>query len=304
MRVTNLDLDTLRTLVVAFDLGGYGQAAARLGRTPSALSLQMKRLQQEVGATLFRKEGRNLALNEIGEVVLRYGRRMLELNDEMLDTARGASLAGAVRLGFAQDFAETVLPQVLSRFTKLYPIVQIEVRIDQNARLVRAIENDQLDLALALGYAERPSAHQIGQLPMVWIADHRFVRRTEQLLPLVLCEAPCSIRQRALQILDQAGIGWRIAVVSPSLAGLWAAASAGLGVTVRTEMGLPQNLIGSKALFDLPKVGAFSVTLHRKSERNPAAVERLDEIVREVVMGILPRSPSQSGRATPKKIIT
>jgi hypothetical protein len=73
--------------------------------------------------------------------------------------------------------------------------------------------------------------------------------------------------------------------------GLWAAASAGLGVTLRTEMGLPQNLIGSKAPFDLPKVGAFLVTLHRKSDRNPAAVERLDEIVREVVMGILPRNP-------------
>jgi len=85
----NLDLDTLRTLVTAYDLGGYGRAAERLGRTPSAVSLQMKRLQQDVGSILFRKDGRNLALTEIGEIVLRYGRRILELNDEMLDTARG-----------------------------------------------------------------------------------------------------------------------------------------------------------------------------------------------------------------------
>src|SRR5271166_6395842 len=94
MTLKNLDLDTLRTLVTAYDLGGYGRAAERLGRTPSAVSLQMKRLQQDVGSTLFRKDGRNLALTEIGEIVLRYGRRILELNDEMLDTARGASLAG------------------------------------------------------------------------------------------------------------------------------------------------------------------------------------------------------------------
>ena len=146
MALTNLDLDTLRTLVIAYDLGGYGRAAERLGRTPSAISLQMKRLQQDVGAILFRKDGRNLALTEIGEMVLRYGRRILELNDEMLDTVRGASLAGTVRLGFAQDFAETVLPQALSRFTELNPLMQIDARIDRNAALVNAIENGQREV--------------------------------------------------------------------------------------------------------------------------------------------------------------
>src|ERR1700716_2211582 len=86
-------------------------------RTPSAVSLEMKRRQQDVGAPLFRKKRRSLALTETGEIVLRYGRRMLELNDEVLDAARGASLAGTVRLGCAQDFTETILPQVLLRFT-------------------------------------------------------------------------------------------------------------------------------------------------------------------------------------------
>jgi DNA-binding transcriptional LysR family regulator len=114
----------------------------------------MKRLQQDVGATLFRKKRRSLALTETGEIVLRYGRRMLELNDEVLDTARGASLAGTVRLGCAQDFTETILPQVLLRFTKLYPLVQIEVRIDMHVSLARAVENKQLDLALTLGSSE------------------------------------------------------------------------------------------------------------------------------------------------------
>ena len=282
MTLKNLDLDTLRTLVTAYDLGGYGRAAERLGRTPSAVSLQMKRLQQDVGSILFRKDGRNLALTEIGEIVLRYGRRILELNDEMLDTARGASLAGTVRLGFAQDFAETVLPQALSRFTELYPLVQIDARIDRNAALVNAVENSQLDLALALGYAERPTANKLGELPMVWIAGDKFIRRTEQALPLVVCEAPCLFWQRALEVLDQAGIGWRIALISPSLAGLWAAARAGLGLTVRGNVGLPFSLVASATLFDLPKLGSIPVTLHRTSARKPAAVERLVEIVREV----------------------
>jgi DNA-binding transcriptional LysR family regulator len=282
MTLTNLDLDTLRTLVIAYDLGGYGRAAERLGRTPSAISLQMKRLQQDVGVILFRKAGRNLALTEIGEMVLRYGRRILELNDEMLDTVRGASLAGTVRLGFAQDFAETVLPQALSRFTELYPLMQIDARIDRNAALVNAIENGQLDLALALGYSDRPTAHQLGELPMVWIAGDKFTRRKEQALPLVMCEAPCLFWQRALEVLDQARIAWRIALISPSLAGLWAAARAGLGLTVRGDVGLPLSLVASATLFDLPKLGSLPVTLHRTSARKPAAVERLFEIVQEV----------------------
>jgi DNA-binding transcriptional LysR family regulator len=87
----NLDLDTVRTLVVANDLGGYGQAAERLGRTPSAISLQMKRLQEDIGSPLFKKHGRGLALTEAGELTLRFGRRLLALNDELLDTIQGAA---------------------------------------------------------------------------------------------------------------------------------------------------------------------------------------------------------------------
>src|SRR5437660_9627100 len=112
---------------VAADIGGFGQAATRLGRTPSAVSLQMKRLQESIGADLFRKHGRKVVLTEAGEIALRFGRRMLALNDELLDTIRGASLAGSARFGSSQDFADTVLPRVLSQFTKLYPLVQVEL---------------------------------------------------------------------------------------------------------------------------------------------------------------------------------
>jgi DNA-binding transcriptional LysR family regulator len=278
MAPTNLDLDTLRTLVTAYDLGGYGHAAARLGRTPSAVSLQMKRLQQDVGTTLFRKNGRKLALTEVGEIVLRYGRRMLDLNDEVLHTARGASLAGTVRLGCAQDFSEMLLPQVLLRFTKLYPLVQIELRIDKNVALARAVENKQLDLALTLGYSELRTARAVGELPLIWIAGGQFTWRAEQPLPLIMFDAPCFIRQRATDALDKAGIPWRIAVVSASVAGLWAAASAGLGVTVRTDFGLPAGLVAGATVFDLPRLGSVPVTLHKAAD-GPVAVERLAEIM-------------------------
>jgi DNA-binding transcriptional LysR family regulator len=288
MVLANLDLNTLRTLVVAYDLGGYGQAAERLGRTPSAVSLQMKRLQQDVGATLFRKNGRTLALTEAGEIVLRYGRRMLDLNDELLDTVRGAALAGEVKLGFSQDFADTVLPQALSRFTKLYPLVQIEVRIDGNAALVDAVENGQLDLALAIGHARRQTAHLLSEVQLVWIAGHEFSRRKDQILPLVVLGPQCMFRQQMLQALDRAGIAWRIAAVSPSLTGLWATAIAGLGVTVRGSIGLPAALTANATMFDLPAMDSIPITLHKANHEEPGAVERLTGIVSDLVKQTFP----------------
>jgi DNA-binding transcriptional LysR family regulator len=254
----------------------------------------MKRLPEDVGARLFRKRGRHLVLTEVGETVLRYARQMLDLNDELLQAARGASLAGSVRIGFTQDFAETILPQVLSRFSKLYPLVQVEVRIDRNAALVAGVESRQLDLALGLGHAEGPTAHAVGELPLVWIAGREFTPRDP--LPLVLFEAQCMFRQRALAALDQKGLGWRIAAVSPSLAGLWAAAVAGLGVTVRGGLGLPAGLVAAPALFDLPRLGSVPVTLHTMAGKKPAAVARLRELVQDVAAQMLPAAVSRPTR--------
>jgi DNA-binding transcriptional LysR family regulator len=282
----NLDLDTLRTLVVANDLGGYGQAATRLGRTPSAISLQMKKLQTDVGATIFRKSGRGVALTEAGEIVLRYARRMLALNDEVLDTVRGASLAGRIRIGVSQDFAETVLPRALSQFTKHYPLVQLEVRIEGNAVLVEAVSKGEIDLVLVVGHAQRPSAITLGTIDLVWIAGRDFAPRDEP-LPLVVLGAQCVFRKEAIESLDAAGHPWRIAAVSPSLAGLWALGIAGLGVTVRSALGVPRSLVSHKTLFDLPRLGAFPVTLHAAAGGLSPGVERLRDILRDVVVDYL-----------------
>jgi DNA-binding transcriptional LysR family regulator len=287
MNMANLDLDTLRTLALAADLGGYGQAAARLARTPSAISLQMKRLQENVGATLFRKEGRGVALTEAGEIVLRYGRKMLAMNDELLDTIRGASLAGNVRLGCSQDFAETVLPGVLSQFAKLYPLVQMEVRIEGNATLVEAVQRKQLDLALAVGQADQPGAEVLGELELVWIAGPEFTARSDRPLPLVLLGPQCAFRKEAIRRLDSAKLPWRIAAVSPSLAGLWAAAMGGLGITARSALGLPAKLIWDKDMFDLPALPVFPVTLHARLGTLSDGVERLRAIIRETTIEVL-----------------
>lgn len=296
VNLTTLDLDTLRTLVTANDLRGYGQAAERLGRTPSAISLQMKRLQSDVGVTLFRRHGRGLALTEAGEVVLRYARRMLELNDELLDDVRAAACAGSVALGCSQDFAETLLPEVLAEFATLYPRVSMELRIEGNAALVDAIERGTLDVALAIGQAQHPRARTLGLLSLAWIADRSFHRPSGEPLPLLLLGPQCVFRAVATRALDEAGVAWRLAATSPSLGGLWAASLGGLGVTARTAWGLPPGLIAGATLLRLPALGVLPVTLHTRASGAQTLVERLSTLVSDVVARRLPRPDARASR--------
>jgi DNA-binding transcriptional LysR family regulator len=184
--------------------------------------------------------------------------------------------------------ADEILPTVLARFATLYPLVTVELRIDGNAALVDAIENDQLDLALAIGHDEKKSAEVVGRLDLVWIAGTDFVMRTERALPLVVLGPQCAFRKAAIRALDDAGVSWRVAAVSPSVAGVWAAARGGLGVTVRSALGLPATLAHGKAMFGLPPLGEFPVTLHaRRGGARSDGVRRLREIVRKAASELL-----------------
>lgn len=283
----NLDMDTLRTLVVAHERGGLAQAAEQLGRTPSAISLQMKRLQEDLGVALFRKRGRGLTLTEAGETALAYARRMLVLNDELLDTMQGANLAGQIRLGCPQDFA-SMLPSVLSHFASLYPRMQIELHIEGNSALIDAIDKARIDLAVVIGHEDHPGAQTVGQLDVVWIASPAFSPPPhKQPLPLAMLGAQCIFRRRTLERLDAAKIPYRIAANSPSLNGLSAALLGGLGMTARTAFNLPEGLVSAASLHSLPPLGRLPVTLHRHPRSTGAAVERMAYLVMKAVEATL-----------------
>lgn len=267
---------------MAQDLGGLSQAAEQLGRTPSAISLQMKRLQDELGTPLFRKRGRNLALTEAGEVALRYARRMLALNDELLDTMQGTSLAGQVRVGCTQDFA-SILPPVMSHFASLYRRMQIELRIEGNGALADAVDTSQIDLAIVIGHEDRASAQTIGQLDLVWIASSTFKPPQGHPLPLAVLGPQCVFRKCALLHLEGAKIPYRIAASSPSLDGLWAAVLGGLGITARTAVNLPEGLVAARSMYDLPSLGRMPVTLHRNAQSRGVATDRMALLLAEAV---------------------
>jgi DNA-binding transcriptional LysR family regulator len=278
----NLDLDTLRTFVVAHDFGGLSQAAEQLGRTPSAISLQMKRLQDDLGIPLFRKRGRGLILTEAGETALAYACRILALNDQLLDTMQGASLAGQIRLGCPQDFAP-VLPSVLSQFAAFYPRMQIEVLIEGNAALADAVEKSRIDIAAIIGHEDRSAARVIGELDLEWIASSDFELRKGEPVPLAVFGPQCAFRRRAAEQLELAKIQYRVAASSPSLDGLWGALLGNLGITVRTGLNLREGLVSARSLYGLPPLGSMSVTLHRNAHCNGAAADRMTLLLTEAL---------------------
>jgi DNA-binding transcriptional LysR family regulator len=292
----NLDLDILRTLSVAQELGSLAQAAEQLGRTPSAISLQMKRLQDDLGIVLFRKHGRNLALTEAGVVVLDYARRILALHDELLDTMQGASIAGHIRLGCTQDFA-SILPSVLSQFSLLYPRTQIELRIEGNSALADAVEASQIDLAVVIGHEGRAAAQTVGHLDLVWIAASSFARPQDQPLPLAALGPQCIFRRRVIEQLDAKKIPHRIAANSPGLDGLWASLLGGLGVTARTALNLPDGLIASGSLYGLPELGQLPVTLQRSTHSDSKAIDRMADLVSQSLKLALESHPNGKARA-------
>jgi DNA-binding transcriptional LysR family regulator len=287
----NLDLDTLRTLSVTHDLGGLAQAAERLARTPSAISLQMKRLQNDLGTPLFRKRGRSLALTEAGEVALAYARRILALNDELLDNMQGANLAGHIRIGCPQDFAP-ILPSVLSHFVSFYPRMQLELLIEGNGALADAIDKSRIDLAVVIGHEDRAAAEIAGQLDIGWIASATFAPPQGKPLPLAVLGPQCVFRRRAIQYLETANIPYRIAASSPSLDGLWAALLGGLGITARTALNLREGLVSARSLHDLPPLGSLPVTLHRNTHSNGVATDRMALLLTEALGLVLSSRPN------------
>ncbi|MEA3089818.1 MAG: hypothetical protein QOJ04_1160 [Caballeronia sp.] len=296
MSQTNFDVASLRTFVAGMELGSFAKAADRVGRSTSAVSAQIKKLEEQSGAPLFKKAGRNLALTEAGETMLRFARRLVDLNDEAAVAVRGPDLEGWVRLGLQEDFGEAMLPDVLGRFSRAHPKVRIEARVARNTELLSRIDSNDLDLALiwddsvSLAH-ELPGSDRhemIAEPGMCWIGSSTLPWSPDpaEPLPLVAFDRACLFFSAATDALDRANIRWRVAFTSPSLSGLWAAAAAGLGLTVRTRYGLPASVSAFEGRdLGLPALPSLPLSLVRASVTPTPPVQQLAALILQSVRG-------------------
>ena len=283
MSLPNLDMAALRSLVAILQRGGLAGAAERIGRSPSAVSQQMRKLELQLGEPLFRKQGRRVVLTEAGDRIHAYARRILELNDEAVHAVRGAAIDGTVRFGLPGDLAESWLPAALGKFRKAYPAVRVDVLVEPNRLLLERLDRGELDVVLAMNQSGRADAERLATLPMAWIglAGTDEVTWPDAVLDLALYQPPCFFREAGTAALDRAGIAWRPAFVTASLHSLWAGVAAGLGITVRTAVDLPRSLMRLDERHGLPSLPSVDLCLHTAPGLQSAALLHLRQAVME-----------------------
>jgi DNA-binding transcriptional LysR family regulator len=276
----NLPTDLLRSFAAIVDSGSMLKATERVFVTQSALSLQMKRLEETVQAPLFHRDGRRLVLTPTGQTLLTYARELLAVNDRAVAAVTGDVLAGPARVGLVQDFAETLLSGVLSRFAQLNPEAQLQVRVGGSQELLDLLASDRLDIVLCMGAGD--DAHAIRVAPTLWLGDEALV--DQSVLPVALLERPCRFRDAMIAGLDAQGRAYRVVLETPSLSVLRAAVLSGLGVTCRTEL-FGGRRIGCEATAGLPGLPNVAYVAHLRATPHPT-IARLADLIRAAVLDL------------------
>ena len=241
---TNLDLDLVRAFLAVAAERSFSRAAERLLRGQSAVSLQIKRLEAQLGRRLLERTPRAVGLTPQGEAFLEDARRLIALNDAALVRLTEPNVSGTVRLGTPEDFATSHLPRVLARFAEAYPAIALEVTCDLTLNLARAFRQAAFDIVLLKREPQSVGAGiRVWREHLVWVSAQDWRAAAEGPLPLVASPAPCVYRKRAVTALDKAGRAWRMAYCCASLAGALAAVRAGLGIAVLPREMVPGDLL-------------------------------------------------------------
>lgn len=276
-----LDPDLLRSFVLIAEGGSFTRAAQAVGRTQSAVSMQIRRLEETLGQALLLRGPRGVETTPHGAWLLERARRLLAMHDEIVATFRAPAVSGTVRLGTPDDYALRWLPGILARFAEVHPAVEVVVTCAPSSELVERLEQDEIDLTLLSGGNERPGmvGQPLWRAGLRWIgsASHATHRRTP--IPLATAQPRCVWHRAAVRALDEAGFAWRVAYTSTSQAGTLAPALAGLAITVGLPGPLPQGLRFLGPEEGLPELPDFSIVLVCGRSGGPV-VETLAEAIR------------------------
>ncbi|MEW5716157.1 LysR substrate-binding domain-containing protein [Pseudomonas sp. SB113] len=275
----SIDTEVLRTFVAIADQGGFTRAGALVNRTQSAVSMQMKRLEEDVlQRKLFERDGRQVRLTPEGQVLLGYARRILKLHSEVFNTLREPHMVGLVRIGTPDDYVMRFLPGILKRFSKAYPLIQIELHCESSRVLMQ-----RRDLALTV--ISREPGKEIGELlrteRMVWAAAPCFCVEEHDAVPLAVSGTDCVYTQWTQAALDATGRDYRLAYHSTNVAAIQAVVSAGLAAMICMESLVTDDLrvLGSDEGF--PPLPSMNLHLLRNPQMTSPITECLAEYILE-----------------------
>jgi DNA-binding transcriptional LysR family regulator len=273
----HLDLTALRSLVAVADAGGVTRAAGRLHLTQSAVSMQLKRLEDSLGQPLLDRAGRGIALTAQGEQLVAYARRLLTLNDEVWARMTAQEFEGDIRLGVPHDVVYPHIPGVLQRFAAEYPRVKVQLTSLFTAELKTLYARGEMDLILTTEECCDPGGELLARQPIVWVGAEG--GQAWRARPLRFASTTrCLFKRPAIDALEAAGIPWELAVDAVATLPVEASVAADLTVSVNLESALPKGCEIVRHCGALPELPVYRINLYRKP--GEALVERLAEFLR------------------------
>lgn len=260
-----LDLDQLQSFCAIADCGSFTEAARRVHKTQSAVSMQIKRLEERLGQALFSRDGRSVTLTAEGDALYARARRMLRVNAEIIDLFSDDDLSGNIRFGVPDDYAVKLLPVVLSSFQKTHPKIAVDVKCMASEDLLEGMRTGRFDLIVF----SQGTLHEFGELfrteRVHWVASPESVALDMEPLPLACGPQTCCWRADAVGALNRAGRDFRIAYTSSNAMAISSAVLANLAIGFLPESALTPGMTVIDDSSDLPRLPDAQIALMRAS---------------------------------------
>jgi DNA-binding transcriptional LysR family regulator len=276
-----LDIDSLQTFLAVVDTGSFTRASGQIHKTQSAVSMQIKRLEEQLGQQLFNRAGRSVTLSPHGERLLVYARRMVDLSSQTLAAFNTDVLLGAVRIGTPDDYADRYLPEILARFAVSNPKVEVTVICEPSSNLHALIAKDELDLAIVTQNVKMGSSEILRNEPIHWVTSDRHVTHEEEVLPVAFGRQSCLWRQWGLAALGKVEKRHRLLYSSWSTMVIASAVLSGLAISVLPESAIQpgMRILGENDGF--PELPASEIALIRSRNPTNKTIEAMINHIRE-----------------------
>ncbi|MDI5985470.1 LysR family transcriptional regulator [Halomonas sp. M4R5S39] len=280
-----MDLDLLRTYLAVVDTGSLTRAARQVHRTQAALSMQMKRLEEQAGCSLFFKEGRNLELTNDGKRLVSYTRRLLALHDEALSQLRTDASLPPLRLGSPDDYAQSLLPLLVDTIHDQHPRVQLQLTCAPTSKLRNLMDGGALDLAILTRAVNSDEGHVLTLDRGIWIQHPEFDWQRYEALPLALYEADCKFHSSALDGLNKTHRPYRLKALSANAGALMALVRQRNAITAAATASLPPDLIEVDATHEMPALPSIDIVLVSSPTGHPlVSVNWAGELARTLAL--------------------
>ncbi|MER8708419.1 LysR substrate-binding domain-containing protein [Mesorhizobium sp. M0323] len=277
----NLDSDLLRTFVAVADTGNFTKAAERAGRTQSAVSMQMKRLEGMIGDSLFERGSRGVALTQRGGELIANARRIVSLLDETAASMVAAPLGGPVRIGIPEEYGHAILSRALGVFAKRHPQVDITVRYAHSGAQIAALAAGELDLAVVFEWQDLSGGEVLMHDPTVWVTSELHHMHEERPVPIALYNRAGWCKDFAIKSLEQRGLAYRVAYTSDTNGGLRLAVTSGLAIAPISRSNIPAGCRELTAADGFGDIDSSNVVLRRNPNASGEAIDGMEEAIRE-----------------------